>query len=267
MPAPVATTQRENSDRDSWQKGTEMCRHNFVKPILILAIALTPVTVHAGFLDTLKGAISNQGVSTTAGLTDSDVTRGLKQALEKGTERTVSKTGRRDGYWKNSDIQIPLPESLATATRLLDGIGMGALTSDLKLRMNRAAEAAAPLARPIFIDAITKMQLSDVQKIWKGPDDAATRYFKEKTKAKLSKSFAPVIHRELERVEAVKSYQKLSSQYAGIPLVGQKLNLDLDGYVTDKALDGLFFTLAKEEAEIRKNPAARTTDLLKRVFR
>jgi len=243
-----------------------MKKYNLVKSILILAIALFPLAAQAGFFDTIKGAISGHDIPA-AGLTNSEVIKGLKQALAKGTERTVTKTGRKDGYWKNKDIRIPLPGSLETASKVLDGIGMGSLTDDLQLRMNRAAEAAAPLARPIFIDAITGMQLSDVQKIWKGPDDAATRYFEGKTKDRLSKSFAPIVHRELERAEVVQSYQKFSSKYAGIPFVGQKLNFNLDGYVTDKALGGLFLMLAREEADIRKNPAARTTDLLKRVFK
>jgi len=243
-----------------------MKQYNLVKPVLILAIALIPAVAQAGFLDTIKGAISDHDIPA-AGLTDSEVARGLKQALEKGTERAVNKAGRKNGYWKNRDIRIPLPGSLATAAKMLDGIGMGSLTSDLQLRMNRAAEAAVPLARPIFIDAITAMRLADVQQIWKGPDDAATRYFERKTKDKLSKSFAPMVHKELERARTIQSYQKFSSRYADIPFVGQTLNFNLDSYVTDKALDGLFSTLAKEEANIRKNPAARTTDLLKRVFK
>jgi len=237
-----------------------------LKIILILAIVLIPVAARAGFLDTIKGVISGQNISA-AGLTNADVIKGLKQALEKGTEQAVSKTGKKDGYWKNGDIRIPLPGNLATASKVLNGIGMGSLTDDLRLRMNRAAETAAPLARPIFIDAIAGMQLSDVQKIWKGPDDAATRYFERETRDKLSKSFAPIVRKELERAEAIQSYQKFSSQYAGIPFVGKKLNFNLDGYVTDKALKGLFLMLGREEAEIRKNPAARTTELLKRVFK
>jgi len=240
-------------------------KNNTILILMLFIIICAPMTAQAGFLDNIMGNLSSK--KAPGGLNNFEVAKGLKQALEKGTERTVNKTGRKDGYWKNKDIQIPLPGSLATAAKMLDGIGMGSLTGDLQLRMNRAAEAAAPLARPIFIDAITGMQLSDVQKIWKGPDDAATRYFEGKTKDKLSKSFAPIVHKELERAQTIQSYQKFSSRYADIPFVGQKLNFDLDGYVTGKALKGLFFMLAREEAEIRKNPAARTTDLLKRVFK
>jgi len=236
----------------------------------ICLLLLMPATTQAGFLDSIMDTVSGKstgGGLANTGLDNAEIVDGIKEALSKGTERTVSRTGQTNGYWKNDHIRIPMPESLATATKVLNGIGMGSLTEDLHMRMNRAAEAAAPLARPIFLDAITDMDLSDAQKIWKGPDDAATRYFEGKTSEKLRDAFRPVVSKELERAKAIKSYQDIAKSYADVPFVGQKLNLDMDTYVTDNALDGLFFMLAKEEAEIRNNPAARTTDILKRVFK
>lgn len=236
----------------------------------IFLLLLMPAATQAGFLDSVMDAVSGKsadGGLANTGLTNAKIADGIKEALSKGTERAVSKTGQANGYWKNDQIRIPMPDSLATAEKVLNGVGMGAMTEDLHMRMNRAAEAAAPLAKPIFLDAITGMGLSDVQKIWKGPDDAATRYFEDNTSTKLRDAFKPVVSKELERAKALQSYQDIARNYADVPFVGQKLNLDLDTYVTGKALDGLFFMLAKEEAEIRNNPAARTTELLKSVFK
>ncbi|HKI62764.1 MAG TPA: DUF4197 domain-containing protein [Mariprofundaceae bacterium] len=209
-----------------------------------------------------------QGNNTgAAGLSQADIMAGLKQALEHGTARTVRKVGHLDGFWKNSSIRIPLPEKLQRPALLLKKAGMGSYAEDLQLRINRAAEAAVPLAKPVFLDAIRRMSFSDAKGVWKGPDDAATRYFQNRTTAPLSDAFLPIVHKELQRSGAIRSWRKFASQYAGLPFIGGYLHDDLDAYATRMALSGIFTILAVEEKKIRHDPAARTTDLLRRVFR
>jgi len=241
-------------------------RHLFLALCLLL-----PLSAQAGVLDDVLGSLNNAaggGISTSAvsSLSDQDITEGIRQALQKGTHRAVRHLGRPDGFWKNADIRIPLPSQWQQAARLMRQAGMGSYVDDLEMRMNRAAEASAPRARPIFSNAVKAMTFDDVRSIWHGSDDAATRYFEKKTRSKLSKAFTPVVHAELERSGAVQSWRRFSESYASLPLVGGYLNDDLDAYVTDKALQGVFVMLGREEARIRHDPAARTTELLRKVF-
>ncbi len=233
-------------------------------PALLLAV---PVPASAGMIDEWLEDTRLLGGKHATSLSSAELARGLKEALEKGTQRTVRRVGRPDGYWKNARIRIPLPEAWRRPAQLLAGVGMGSYADELQRRMNRAAEAAAPLARPIFIDAIRQMRFADVRRIWKGPDDAATRYFQRKTGARLTKAFSPLVHRELQRSGAVRSWRTFSKRYEEMPLVGGYLKDDLDAYVTRMALAGLFSVLADEEARIRRDPAARTTELLRKLFR
>ena len=177
----------------------------------------------------------------------------------------VSRVGASDGYNKDPDIHIPLPESYTKAKALLSKVGMEHLFTDLELKMNRAAEAAAPRARQLFIDAITQMTLADVKKIYNGPDDAATQYFKQKMSPGLTKEMTPVVDQTLDQVGAVRSYDAMVAEYKKLPFVPD-LKGNLTSHVVQKGMDGIFFYLAKEEAAIRKDPVARTTDLLKKVF-
>ena len=239
-------------------------------PVSLLLALVLPVSAQAGVLDDVLGSLNRTAGDiaspAVSSLSDQDITAGIRQALQKGASRAVRHIGKPDGYWKNADVRIPLPEQWQQAAGLMRQAGMGAYVDDLELRMNRAAEAAAPKARPIFTDAVKAMTFDDVRAIWQGPDDAATRYFEKKTRGKLGKAFAPVVHQELERAGAVQSWRRFSETYAALPLVGDYLKDDLDAYVTDQALAGLFLMLGREEARIRHDPAARSTELLRKVF-
>lgn len=231
---------------------------------------LLPFTAQAGLfddvLDSLNDTAGSMASPAASALSDQDIVAGIKQALQEGAKRAVKHIARPDGYWKNVDIRISLPDQWQQAAKLMRQAGMGSYVDDLELRMNRAAEASAPKARPIFTDAVKAMTFDDVRSIWQGPDDAATRYFEKKTHKKLTAAFSPVVHQELERSGAVQSWRRFSQGYASLPLVGDYLNDDLDAYVTDKALQGLFLMLGREEAKVRHDPAARTTELLRKVF-
>jgi len=212
--------------------------------------------------DILKGGQKAVG---GGGLPDGKIVDGLKEALQVGTGnavRTVSKVG---GYYGNPKIKIPLPGSVQKAETLIRAAGYGSQVDAFELSMNQAAEKAAPEAKDIFWDAIKQMGITDARKILNGPEDGATLYFKEKTYGRLSEVFKPIIHNSMSKVGVTEKYQDLDRKMAGIPFVGS-MRFDLDQYVNDKALDGLFFMLAEEERKIRQNPAARVTDLLKEVF-
>jgi Protein of unknown function (DUF4197) len=198
-------------------------------------------------------------------LSNSKIADGLKEALTKGTGTAVATTGRPDGYFKNEAIKILLPSYLQSIGKGMRMIGMGAQVDDLELSMNRAAEKAAPAAKPIFIDAIFQMTFADARKILSGGDTAATDYFKKVTTPDLTKAFTPIVHDSMENVGLIKQFnQFLDSSPAG-SLIGNE-SFNLDSYVTGKALDGLFYELAQEEKKIRTDPAAQTTALLKQVF-
>jgi len=239
--------------------------------VCLAGLGYMPAQAVAGFVDDVVSTLGQIGGGTKGfsphSVSERDIAEALRQTLRKGTRISVDYLGRSDGFWKRPQWRIPLPDSLHTPARVLRQAGLGSYVDELHRRINRAAEKAVPLAKPIFYDAIRAMSFADVKRIWKGPDDAATRYFEHKTTARLVKAFSPVVHRELERSGAVRSYRTFSSQYASLPVVGHYLQDDLDGYVTKKALAAMFALLAREEAKIRHDPAARTTELLRRVFR
>ncbi len=208
---------------------------------------------------------SGGGVSTlTTGQADS----GLREALKVAAQKTIGQVGKTDGYNKDPSIHIPLPGSLESAKSTLDKIGAGSVLDDLELKMNRAAEIAAPKAMSIFTDAITKMSVSDAKGIVTGPNDAATQYFKRTTTGSLTQAFTPIVHNALSQVGAVTTYNAAMKQVSSSPLgaLAGGNKFDLDQYAVGKALDGIFHYIAAQEAQIRTNPAARTTALLKQVF-
>jgi len=209
--------------------------------------------------DTLKGT------GSSSGLTTSEITDGLLEALKVGTERVVKQVGAVDGYNLDPAIHIPLPGPLKTVQSVLKSVGMSYLADDLELRMNRAAEAAAPEAKALFWQAIGEMTFDDARKIYNGPDDAATRYFQSKMTPPLARRMEPVVDRTLAGVGAFRAYDSMMGQYKSVPFVPD-VKADLTAYVVDEAMDGLFYYVAREEAAIRNDPAARTTELLKKVF-
>ena len=212
------------------------------------------------------GSSGGSGGSAAASLLSSDeIADGLREALRVGTERVVDQVGTTDGFNLDPDIHIPLPGPLQDAQRLLNTIGMSDMADDLELRLNRAAEAAAPEAQQLFVDAISEMSLEDAQRIYDGPDDAATRYFQEKMSPALAERMAPIVDEALAEVGAIQSFDAMMSQYQSLPLAPD-VKADLTDYTVEQAMDGIFHYVAKEEAAIRQNPAARTTELLQKVF-
>jgi hypothetical protein len=205
------------------------------------------------------------GLGAQSGLTDSKVASGLKEALRVGTENAVKLTGRRDGYFANDAIKILMPGSLRPFEKGLRAIGYGPKLDDFILSMNRSAEAAAPSARKIFGDALLSMSFDDARKILSGGDTAATDYFKNKTSAQLTAAFRPVVEKTMSANGVARQYNDLLGQAQSIPFIKSQ-KLDITQYVVSKALDGLFYTLGREEKKIRKDPVARTTSLLKDVF-
>ena len=214
----------------------------------------------------------NQAISTAGGalgveppLTTEDVASGLKEALVKGISNGSELASRTDGYFKNEAIKILFPPDAKRAEEKLRQVGLGNEVDKFVMALNRGAEDAAREAKPIFVAAIRSMTIDDAWGILKGDQDAATQYLKRTTTAQLKQKFEPVIQNSLEKVNATKYYGDLISTYNKIPFV-EKADPDLAGYATDKAIEGLFVMVAREEREIRQDPMARTTDLLKRVF-
>ena len=200
-----------------------------------------------------------------AGVTLEEIGAGLKDALRVGSENVVARLGRMDGFNTDSSVHIPLPKQLNTVKSVLDKVGMSRLLEDLELKLNRAAEVATPKAKKLFWEAITEMSFDDVKMIYKGPEDAATQYFRSKMSPALAKEMQPVIKNSLSEVGAVQAYDNVMKEYRSLPFVPD-VKADLTDYVAEKGMDGIFYYMAKEEAAIRQDPAKRTTDLLKRVF-
>jgi hypothetical protein len=217
----------------------------------------------AGLSDFLKGA--QETLSGSGALTNDEIAAGLKEALGVGTEKAVALVSKADGYYKNPEIKIPLPESVQKVEKLLRATGYGEKVDDFELSMNRAAERAAPEAKSIFGDAIKQMTFDDAKKILDGPDNAATLYFEDKTSSRLREIFKPIVKDAMGQVGVTRSYQDLNAKVESMPF-GKSISFDLDQYVTDGSLKGLFKMLAEEEKQIRTQPAARITDLLKKVF-
>ena len=198
------------------------------------------------------------------GLTNTDIVAGLKQALSIGTQNGTNKLSAADGFFKNAAVKILMPEEAKKVESTLRNMGMGSMVDKAVLSMNRAAEDAAKGAGSIFITAVKEMTITDAVNILKGGDFAATNYFKAKTTIALANQFRPVIENALKNVNATKYWGDVTSLYNQFS--SNKVNTDLTGYVTQRAMDGIFLQLGLEEQKIRKDPVARTTDLLKKVF-
>lgn len=205
------------------------------------------------------------GLGGPSSLSDSKVASGLKEALQVGAENAVKSTGKTDGYFGNQAIKILLPKNLQPLQKGLGALGYQSKIDAFILSMNRAAEAAAPSAKKIFADAIVAMSFEDAKKILSGNDTAATEYFKSKTSDQLATAFRPYVEKTMSENGVSEQYESLAGELKSIPFVKSD-ELDINKYVVGKALDGLFYMLGEEEKKIRKNPAARTTELLKEVF-
>lgn len=208
---------------------------------------------------------ANKAIGGDKPLTTAEVADGLKEALIKGISDGSDLASQLDGYFKNPEIKIPFPADVKKVEDRLRQLGFGSEVDKFVMTLNRGAEDAAKEAKPIFISAIKQMTIDDAWGILRGEPDAATQYLKRTTSAQLKDAFKPVIQNSLNKVNATKYYGDIVNRYNSIPLV-QKVNPDLNDYATDMAIQGLFTLIAKEEKEIRQDPMARTTDLLKRVF-
>lgn len=205
------------------------------------------------------------GGQATQQLSDADIGAGLREALKVGAERVVGQVGAADGFNGDPKIHIPLPESLQRVQSTLARIGLSSMTDDLELKLNRAAEAAAPEAQAVFWQAIDEMTMDDVREIFNGPDDAATRYLERTMSPPLVTRMKPIVDANLAEVGAVRAYDQAIGRYKAVPFVPD-VKADLTQHVLERALQGVFLYLAQEEAAIRQNPAKQTTALLKKVF-
>lgn len=219
----------------------------------------------SGQLDVNKILKSVGSEGSGAGLSEEQITAGLKEALEKGAEVAVRSTSAEDGFFGNSLIRIPFPPEAVQMEKKLRSMGMSKQVDDFILSLNRAAEDASKSALPILTGAVTGMTVTDGMKILKGEDDAATSYLRTSTEDQLTNEFTPIVEKSLEKVDVTRYWTPLVNTYNSIPFV-TKQDPDLKKYVTEKGIDGLFTMIAKEEKTIREDPMARTSDLLKKVF-
>lgn len=233
-----------------------------MKRLLILLIASILIIGCAEMAQVMEEMNTATG---PAPLTNDEVIRGLKEALTVGTNNSTALTSKIDGYYKNPEIFIPFPPEAIKVKEKVEALGMKSQVDKFVLTMNRAAETAAKEAGPIFIDAVKQMTIADGFAILRGDDNAATMYLKEKTSDKLKVKFNPIVKNAISKVEVTKYWNPVISTYNKIPLV-EKQNPNLEDYITTKAMDGLFIMIEKEEKKIRKDPMARVTDILKRVF-
>jgi len=240
-----------------------------MKKIITLAL-LSALCFHTqaqglkGLLNKAKDAVSNKPGS---GLSTDDIAAGLKEALTVGAQKGANSLSQVDGFFGNAALKILLPPEAVKVESTLRKVGLGKQVDDAILSMNRAAEDACKSAAPIFVNAIKQMSFQDALSILKGSDTAATGYLRGKTTVELTAAFKPVIDASLEKVNATKYWNTLITSYNKLTILGgQKINPDLSAYVTDKALNGIFFQVAIEEKSIRKDPVARTSDILKKVF-
>jgi len=231
------------------------------RPLFILAVVLMGCSSAQ-----INQALSDFGKSPgEIPPTASEVAEGLKEALLKGVSTGTEQLSKADGYLGNPEIKIPFPPDVKRVEDRLRQIGLGKDVDRFVTTLNHGAEEAAREAKPIFYNAIQSMTIEDAWSILKGQPDAATQYLKRTTSTQLKDKFKPVIQTSLSRVNATKYYGDLVNTYNRIPMV-EKVNPNLDDYATDLAIQGLFTMIAKEEANIRRDPLARTTDIMKRVF-
>lgn len=206
------------------------------------------------------------GLSNTLGVSEADAAEGIRQALQQGTGKGVSTLNRSDGFFGDNTYKLFLPDDAIKMEKVLRTIGMGRQVDKAILQINRAAEDAVGYATPIFVEAIKEMSIADALTIIRGQSNSATNYFRDKTRDKLITAFKPVIDRSLVKLDATRYYTEIVTMYNNIPTTVKKINPDLTSYVVERATIALFDQIEKEEANIRANPAARTTEILKKVF-
>jgi len=234
---------------------------------LILVLLGGVIVISSGFINVSK---PSAGFASYSQLLKSDeVAKGLIEALQVGAKNSTEKASVIDGFYKNADIFIPFPPDAIKVKNTLTKAGMKKQITEFELSLNRAAEEATKKALPIMADAIKGISFSDAMSILKGSKNAATVYLKDKTTSKLKIAFKPIVKEAISNVKVTKYWENVANAYNKLNMLskGKKVNPDLESYITDKAIEGLFKLIAKEEEQIRDNPAARTTDLLKKIFK
>ncbi len=241
---------------------------------LIIALVLVNLIFHsdkacAGWMQDQMNKLKNTNIESIkqTPLSETKIGDGLKEALKVGINNAVQLTGKTDGFFKNEAIKIPLPEKLQMLDKGLRAVGLGKTVDDFVLSMNRAAEAAAPQARDIFINSIVGMSFDDAMKIYNGGNTSATEFLKEKTSQQLRDAFLPFVKKSLAQYDVTAKYNDVIGKYRSLPFSSKLPVPDVEQYVLDKALNGLFLILGQEETKIRTQPAARVTSLLQEVFK
>lgn len=243
---------------------------NIKKLIILTAVGFSTIGCttaqqkNGNFGKILKGVLE-EAQSQTGPLTENEVGMGIKEALINGISNGADLASKQDGYFLNPKIKIPLPPDVQRVEATLRKIGLGSQVDQFLLNLNRGAEDAASQAKPIFISAIKSLTIKDAFNILRGEKNAATQFLMRATSNELTNLFMPILEKSIDKTEATKYYTDLAGRYNQIPFV-QKINPDLKGFATQKAIEGLFTLVAEEELKIRENPIARTSELLKRVF-
>jgi Protein of unknown function (DUF4197) len=237
----------------------------------LLLLAGGPALVVAGWSNWRQKLEDVLPTGTPAGtgaatLSQTEIASGLKEALKVGVERATSLLGKNGGFLNDATVRIPMPESLQQVERGLRAVGQDALADDFVMSMNRAAEKAVPATTTILVDTIKSMSLEDAKAILDGPDDAATQYFRKQKEVQLTSAIFPIVQDTTAQTGVTSAYKKMTENLGFLSQFTDPKNFDLDRYVTQKTLDGLFLKLAQEEKLIRHDPVARSTELLKKVF-
>ena len=221
--------------------------------------------MRSGILAALLVAFVSSAVAQLDRITQRDALNGLRGALEQGAQAAVAALGRVDGFLGNPQVRIPIPQELERTERLVRRLGFGRQADELVVAMNRAAETAVPEARKLLVDAVKKMSAQDAKSVLTGGETAGTEYFKRSTHEQLHARFLPIVKNATEKVGVAQQYREFAKPVAALGLIKSE-HADLDEYVTQKALDGLYFMLAEEEKKIRKDPAGAATSIVRRVF-
>ena len=224
--------------------------YRLLKPVFVLALSLAATLAQAGALDAISTG---------------DASAGVKEALSKGADYAVASLGKNGGFLGNDKVKIPLPGYLQKAESALRMFGMGKQADQLVETMNHAAENAVAVAKPVLVESIKKMSVQDAKGILTGGDDSVTQYFKRTSTEQLTAKFMPIVKKETGKLQLADQYNKFAGKAASAGLVDQK-DADIDSYVTQKAMDGLFLMIAEEEKKLRANPLGAGSDLLKKVF-
>jgi hypothetical protein len=237
----------------------------FLSVLAFSCCSVVLVNAQGGLLGGAKSALNSLKGGKSGSLSSDDIVAGLKEALSQGAKKSADRLSAADGFFKDAAVKILLPPEASKVEKTLRSAGFGKQVDEAILSLNRAAEDAAKSAAPIFLSAVKGMSVQDGVGILKGPDTAATAYLRKSTTAPLTSAFRPVIDTSLQKTGATKYWKVLFETYNKMPFVS-KVNPDLSSYATQKAMDGVFYYVAQEEKNIRQNPAAQVTDLLKKVF-